>query len=228
MDYSEYTIVAEARGQQPLWFRRFGSYQGEWLLLAVDENLYYVYKDYYGSCTGCDALQADSPGPETVQEFIKAYPSFLEMRKAAALDIAQREGNLLAVLPKNVNMNFEGMSAEHVGRQLALVVKHDQGEIDAEEILEFDNMELRREGIEKFGAERWVEQIGAEVVNIEGDNSLMRLDRHDEPFCFLYLKDGSTPRRYVLRVAPEHETVNAARAASFGIEPSRFHLSVET
>src|SRR3990172_4705638 len=97
-----YTMVAEARGQRVLWFRMFGSYQGEWLLLSRDEDLYYLWRDSYGSCSGCDALQGhfdysgDDLTPESpkVQEFIANYSPFLEMRPEAALGIAEREENL--------------------------------------------------------------------------------------------------------------------------------------
>jgi hypothetical protein len=239
----EYTIVAEARNQQVLWFRRFGSYSGEWLLLSkgtsAEDNLYYLYKDYYGSCSGCDDIEAtfdydedDLPLDDPkIQEFIEKYPSFLEMKPDAALRIAIREGNLLAVLPKNVRMDFDSTDAESVGKQLALMIKLDQNNITSQEILEIDNQETRREAIEKFGTTQFVESLNPTEIDREGENVLYRFERGgEESYCFLYLKDGSTDRRYILRVSPTIQTVNDGRAASFGIPADRFknELVVET
>lgn len=230
----EYTMVAEARGQRVLWYRQFGSYQGVWLLLSCNRDRYYVYEDYYGSCSVCDAIQGEFGGGDVdsddpkVQEFIKAYPSFLEMERHAARRVARRDGNLLAVLPAN-NRDFEGAGGDVIGRQLALVVLSEEREIKASEILEIDNLEGRRAAIERYGENRFVDEVGATLVETNGEDSLWRLEREgQEPFCFLHLKDASTDRRYVLRVSPEHRTVHAARAASFGMEPDRFVLSRET
>lgn len=235
---AEYTMVAEARGQRVLWFRRFGSYQGDWLLMARDDDRYYLYKDSYGSCSGCDSIEAkwswssdglDPDDPE-VQEFIKSYPSFLEMTPRGALNVAQRDGNLLKVMPKNRREWQDEWSSEAVGRQLALVVKHEEGVISASEILELDNQETRREAIEKFGAELFVRDLGAKLVDSEGEDELYFFFRKNasEPFVFLYLKDASTDRRYVLRTHPHHRKVREARAASFGIPAERFDLAQET
>lgn len=232
-----YTMVAEARGQRVLWYRQFGSYQGEWLLFSRDDDLYYVYKGSYGSCSGCDHLEGyfgyeDEPlTPEhpKVQEFIADYQSFLEMKPDAALRIVERDGNLLHVLPKNRREWYDDdFDHEVVGRQLALVVKYEEGAITAAEILELDNQEIRRAALEKYGAERFATDIEAVEIDREGENVLMRLDRSPEPFAFLYVKDSSTERRYILRVDPAHTTAQAARAASFGMDSERFVLAEET
>jgi hypothetical protein len=237
---AEYTMVAEARGQRVLWFRRFGSYQGEWLLMSRDDERYYLYKDWYGSCSGCDAIEGtfswgdiadDDP---RVAEFIEGYKPFLEMTPEGALSVSMREDNLLAVLPRNRREwqdGFEGATHEEVGRQLALVVKKEEGKITAREILELDNQELRREALESFGAESFVESISAKLLDAEipEGNFLYHADvPGSEPYAFLYVKDPSTERRYILRTDPVHRTVREARAASFGISPERFVLAQET
>lgn len=231
----DYTMVAEARGQRVLWYRRFGSYQGEWLLMSRDDDLYYIYKDYYGSCSGCDSLEAAfgyseeiTPESPAVQEFIKGYQPFLEMRTDAALRVAQRDGSLLAVLPRNRREWIDDIPNDEVGRQLALVVKDEEGAITAPEILELDNLEGRRSAMERYGAEKFVSDIGATEIDRDGENALMHVEREGDPFAFLYVKDSSTNRRYILRVDPAHRKVEDARAASFGIDPARFVLAQET
>lgn len=232
---AEYTMVAEARGQRVLWFRRFGSYQGEWLLLSRTDDRYFIYKDWYGSCSGCDSIEATwshsqelEPDDPKVQEFIEGYRPFLEMTPRGALNVAQRDDNLLKVMP--ANMRSYEWDPEAVGYQLALVVKHEEGVITAREIIELDNQEIRREALEKFGADLFVRDLDAKLIDSEGDDHLYFFFRDEgpEPFVFLYLKDASTDRRYILRTHPQHRKVREARAASFGIPVERFDLVQET
>lgn len=202
--------------------------------------MYFIYRGSYGSCSGCDALQAefgysdyDENDPATrarIDKFVADYPPFLEMKPEAALGVAKRSGNLLAVLPRNRREWLGEMPHETLGRQLALVVKAEEGAISADEILDLDNMERRREAFEKFGAERFAYESQSELLDQEGDDELrmIKRDNPEDPFVFLFLKDASTDRRYILRVAPHHGSVHAARAASFGIPPERFVLAQET
>jgi len=239
----DYTMVAEARGQRVLWFRRFGSYQGEWLLMSCTDDQYFLFSGYYGSCSGCDAIESEfSYDPEElaaddpkVQKFIADYHPFLEMSREAALGIAIRDGNLLTVLPRNRREYYDPeYDQEAAGRQLALIVKAEEGTISATEILQLDNQEIRRETLERFGAERFMKELSPPPVclDIEGDDRLYLLPpiehSNGEDFVFLYLKDASTPRRYILRVDPRMRTVRDARAASFGIAPEDFVLAHET
>lgn len=45
-------------GAQELIYTEVGSYQGDFYILAEDATGYLYYKGCYGSCSGCDALQA--------------------------------------------------------------------------------------------------------------------------------------------------------------------------
>ena len=237
IEVSDYTVVAEARGQRVLWFRRFGSYQGEWLLFSRDDEHYFIYKDWYGSCSGCDSFEAEFGWGEKqyrlddakIVSFIAAYHPFLKTTHAAALGLAEK-GSLLAVLPRNTR-EWRDIDDDNVGRQLSLIVKGDQGVISAPEILELDNQEIRREAIERFGAERFVTELDPVLIDADGDNFLYRAKDwsiSNEPYVFLYVKDPSTERRYVIRVAPGMETVQAARASTFRMTAEQFVLAQET
>lgn len=229
-----YRIVAEARGHDVLWFREFGSYEGEWLLFSRDADDYYIWRGSYGSCSGCDHFQSHfgSSGPyerEYVEEFTKDYQPFLKLRPDAALNIARRDGNLLAVLPRN-RRDWYDIPQEAAGRQLALLVKSIAGEISSDEILEIDNQEARREAIEKMGSEKFVDGLnGANVIEETDEGTLYRIPRASgEDFAFIFVKDPSTERRYVIRVDPVHHTVRAARASTFGMTAEEFKLTQET
>ena len=70
MSYQE---AIEAAGVKVLAFESFGSYQGDWFA-KVDGG--YVWGTY-GSCTGCDAFEAEfgwgDPTIEALAEFGKGY-----------------------------------------------------------------------------------------------------------------------------------------------------------
>lgn len=54
-----YREAIEAAGAKVLAYEEFGSYQGDWLAkIKVGGEVKFV-RDYYGSCSVCDAFQAD-------------------------------------------------------------------------------------------------------------------------------------------------------------------------
>lgn len=54
-----YKEALEFAGAKVLAFEEFGSYQGDWLAKVQYRGDTFWLRDYYGSCSGCDAFQAD-------------------------------------------------------------------------------------------------------------------------------------------------------------------------
>jgi len=54
-----YREALEATGAKVWAFQEFGSYQGEWLALVEYKNIFGWIKGSYGSCSGCDAFEAE-------------------------------------------------------------------------------------------------------------------------------------------------------------------------
>ena len=54
-----YKEALEAAGANVLAYEEFGSYQGDWLAKVSYQGETFWLRDYYGSCTGCDAFEAD-------------------------------------------------------------------------------------------------------------------------------------------------------------------------
>lgn len=54
-----YKKALEAAGAEVLAFETFGSYQGDWFAKVRYEGEVFWLRDYYGSCSGCDAFEAD-------------------------------------------------------------------------------------------------------------------------------------------------------------------------
>ena len=58
-DFPTYGGALKAAGATVDAFKQFGSYQGDWWALVTHNGVTGWIHDYYGSCSGCDALEAD-------------------------------------------------------------------------------------------------------------------------------------------------------------------------
>jgi len=94
-----------------------------------------------------------------------------------------------------------------------------------DDVVGVDNQELRSRALDRFGRERFIASAGAEIVNRDGVNELLRV--HD--MVFVHVRDASTPRRYLLRVPPRMGTVREAIAWTFGFDsPDDYNPVQET
>ncbi len=232
--WDSYEVVAAARGQTPVYFRQFGSYQGEWILVSHASGIYFIYKDYYGSCSGCDALQSENIDGDAdltsakVQEFIAAYPPFAELPNDVAV-LLSMQGSLLEAFPANIREDIaEGGLADAVA-QVQLLIKSREGVIKAREILDIRNAEQRREATERYGPAEMMNDLGGDVIDQDGDNLLITLSREGtDPFVFANVKDSSTPRRYLIRVPPTMRRVREALAWTFQLTEAEYVLEQES
>lgn len=230
---NSYEVVAWARGQRALLFEQYGSYEGEWLLFAKDDATgdYLIYKDYYGSCSGCDSYQAEDNGEWTrdkALEFAKAYPPFIEIPRDTAKALAEN-GTLLTVFPANVSTGYgDEMDMPGFSLDATAHIKLEEGlSFSVAEVWAIPNMELRRRAWEAYGVVRFIADAGALFLETEGADSLIVVpSRENEKY--LFLKDSSTPRVYLLRVPPEMERVREAKAWTFNLTEQEYAPSIET
>lgn len=222
----DYDDVARLRGQRPLLYQRFGSYQGEWLCFAVDADKYYLYKDWYGSCGGCDSLEATHfDTPESVQTFIDQYPAFIDMPRATARNLALN-GTLAQVFPANMQENSGDLPMAEVIQEAAMLILLEEGlPITNGQILFTRNQETRRRGIEQRGIAQFLAEVEASTIHEDGVDKLVRFG---DGQTYLWLQDGSTDREYILRVPPEMERVRQAKAWSFGVAEEEYAPLIET
>lgn len=79
MDYGYATAFRAVPGVTLEWLAEFGSYQGRMVAKIVKDGQTRYIVDYYGSCTGCDAFQAefeyieDNKTPEKLASFGEPY-----------------------------------------------------------------------------------------------------------------------------------------------------------
>lgn len=233
-----YEIVAWARDQVVLRYFVFGSYQGEWVIFAksADGSMFYVYKGWYGSCSGCDAFEGWSTYGEDVtkekaMEFAKDYPSFLEIPRETLTELV-KDNALLTVFPANTRDQYSEVSLEEVVADCTVIGKLEcDVSIQPADVFATKNQELRRRAMEACGVESILEEMKSTEIDRQGADALIELHIPGESagHRYLLLQDRSTPRRYLLRVPPDSKSVQGAKAWSFGLQdPDSYRPLIET
>lgn len=228
---SSYEIVAWANRERLLYYRTFGSYQGEWLILSFSKQKEYkFYRGSYGSCSGCDSYQAvfdylDNITLEKGQEFAKDYEPFLIIPQDTMQNIV-RDGVLRTILPANRRDGWQDEIAfDEVAADLSLLIKLEEGiSFSAQEIIDAPNAESKQRALRIYGYEKFVEDTKMEQIDQDGENKLLKTN----DIVFVYVKDSSTPRRYLLRVPPNTRTVKQAIAWTFNMTEKEYSPLVET
>ena len=232
---NRYEIVAFARGQDVVLYTEFGSYQGEWLMMAKDRDQFYVYKGYYGSCSGCDSFEAwRDYGSEDItltkaKTFLdrkdgEDYHSFIEIPNGTMMNLVQN-GSLEKVMPKNIRDDYNEVDVGGFCKDVSLRVKTDHDlPITIEDILGARNQEIKQKALRKFGYERFVAEAQMDVIDTDGEDQLLRKG----DVLFAYVKDSSTPRRYLLRVPPTMKRLKEAIAWTFNMTEAEYRPIKET
>lgn len=230
-----YAMVAGVRGQEVLLYQQFGSYSGEWMMLARTPEAFFVYKDSYGSCSGCDDYEAQEfderwddadAGLDMAAcvKFAEGYKHFVEIPRQTMRNMVAN-GTLTQVLPANIRDDYSDVDLPGFARDMALCTKLSEGmDVTAQEILDAPNQELKQRALRRFGYERFVAEVEMEEVHCDGEDALLRKG----DVVFAYVKDSSTPRRYLLRVPPTSRTVREAIAWTFGMTVHEYRPLAET
>jgi hypothetical protein len=106
--------------------------------------------------------------------------------------------------------------------------------LTAQEITAEPDVEARRAMLERFGAERYLQETGAAVVDADARGTLYRAELPgDEPLVMVRVRDATPAadgahREYWLRVPPGTRTVQEAVAWTFGKAPEDYDPAVET
>lgn len=57
-DYGD--MIAKILDMELITYKQVGSYQGDYFAVLKDKEDIVIYRGYYGSCTGCDWLEAEA------------------------------------------------------------------------------------------------------------------------------------------------------------------------
>ena len=101
--------------------------------------------------------------------------------------------------------------------------------ITAEDIYAAEDLELKRQALERYGERRFLDELQAEMLDEDGPNQLVRVREH----CYLFLQDPSTDRRYLLRVpaAGDRGEITGVRqgvAWTFDLPADKYAPLIET
>lgn len=229
---TNYSDVAALRGQTVLLYQQFGSYQGEWLCFARDKTKYYIYKGWYGSCSGCDDIQArwdygnETLSQKELDEWLAEYPAFVDMPRLTAKNLAMA-GRLMQTFPRNIREDLSsevGLDEFVTECELVTKIEEDAG-ITNDDILAARSQEVRRRAIERKGIVRFMTEVAAiEMEKDDRGDRLMDVSGNK----YLWLQDGSTDREYVLRVPDDTMRVREGKAWSFNISEDDYSPLIET
>lgn len=111
MNYEE--VISKGKEQKSIFYKEYGSFTGDFLLITENGNQVFIYKGSYGSCAGCDELEnfqnylgEDFWTEKKIEEFSKDYEPFLVCDKETFLRCL-KEGTINSILPANTRLNFE-------------------------------------------------------------------------------------------------------------------------
>ena len=115
-------------------------------------------------------------------------------------------------------------------KDILLLIKLEDGKLEARDIIGCRNVEIRRFLFERFGYERFVKDLRATIVNKDGEHELILLQwrKDEEPINLVKVKDTTTGKFYLLRVPPNIRTCREAVAWTFALQPEDYEPIKET
>jgi hypothetical protein len=178
---------------------------------------------------GCTRLQALPDWLERLAQVDLAGCERLErlpegLRISSWVDVA--DTGITALPDASTPLRWRGVPVDaRIAFQPATIRGH--------EILETENLELRRVKLERMGYERFIEEVDAQVLDRDrdagGERKLLRVPfPGDEDFVAVWVICPSTARNYVLRVPPTIKTCRAAAAWLAGFDnPDDYAPAIE-
>lgn len=103
-----YSLIAELNDQSEIFYGEYGDYQGEWILVTYADDMFYIYKGGYGSCSGCDHVydlhdhywRSEITKEELVEEF-SIYTPFITVSVDTMEHIIEKDA-VETILPYNL------------------------------------------------------------------------------------------------------------------------------
>jgi len=102
--------------------------------------------------------------------------------------------------------------------------------LGAKDIIHCKNAEIRRLLLERFGYEKFLEELKGIIIHEDGTSKLIKLGWHEkeEPIKLVKVKDASTNRWYILRVPSNVKTCREAIAWTFKLKEEEYNPLKET
>lgn len=111
MDYGD--VITKGKGLDLIFYKTYGSYQGDWIIVAKNNTEYFIFKGHYGSCSCCDSLESfenykgdEFWTEEKIKEFSDYYEPFIVVGKDDFIRLC-KAGQLKTIMPANTRLGFE-------------------------------------------------------------------------------------------------------------------------
>lgn len=107
-------LLSKAFGFPCVAYVLFGSYQGEWVAALDKGETIELWKGYYGSCSGCDALEYHEyeMTEEEIKNYFKEDRPFLEIPKSIIKEMTLEQFN--EIFPANVRNDIYEYNEEEM------------------------------------------------------------------------------------------------------------------
>jgi hypothetical protein len=244
LDYSDYDVAAVARGHEVIFMDRAGSYQGDYVFVSRNKTHYFVWSGGYGSCSGCDGYEASGLHSGMTRKQVAKFASedkpFIEIPVATMLELCRNE-TLSQVFPANTKRDTYGSEIDIKQLVTDVTVRvrcENEMEISLADIFRVRNQEIKTVALRAFGYEKFIIESKAVTVDRDGENSLLRAisplrqvadrDPGEHEVWFVFVKDSTGDKRYLLRVPPRMGSVKEAIAWTFGMQAGQYAPVKET
>lgn len=127
MDYGD--VLAKGLNKKLLAYDTYGSYQGDYIaVLAGEDGAIEIYKGCYGSCSGCDWLQAntdwdnDDVADKEIAEYCDGARPFLRIERNQVQTILDAK-DMSVYFPGNTRNDYDEWSFDDLGKLIKEAVK---------------------------------------------------------------------------------------------------------
>lgn len=104
-------VLAAGLKMKLLAYEEFGSYQGDYIAILQDGDAIKIYKGNYGSCSGCDWLEAEKDwesgeiSDEKIADFVKDDKPFLTLDRAG-IEVIAKSDDPSVYFPANTRVDY--------------------------------------------------------------------------------------------------------------------------
>ena len=117
-------LLEYATGKKCLVYEEFGSYQGDYIAILQSEEGIEIWKGYYGSCSGCDWLEATknwetgTVSREEALAYLKDTKPF-SIEKKKKISILVNSEDIKGFFPANTREDYDDWNWEDIKKMLS-------------------------------------------------------------------------------------------------------------
>jgi hypothetical protein len=116
-------LLAKGLEMKLLFYEEYGSYSGDYIAILESDDTVEIYKGNYGSCSGCDWLEAErdwetnSVSDEKIKEYCSDEKPFLSVDKSK-LDTLINSEDMSVYFPANTRNDYDDWNFDDIKKAL--------------------------------------------------------------------------------------------------------------